>query len=238
MGAAPDLGDHDLSSTRMCSDGYRALLAIAPSLAIPAVAGIVVSFVRESSNQVILAVILSLIGWNVFVVVYVVLTARTFSGADSALFRTLMTTRSAVRSAGWRWLNQREGGPTYAIEATVIAFVVVLLLPHLHWISINGWVLIPLSLSILLSCWALSVVSYALYYAQSDLATPSLEFPGNRTGAYADYVYFSIAVSTTFGATDVSITTPAMRRKVNFHTILTFIYNSVIVALLASLLIG
>jgi uncharacterized membrane protein len=28
-----------------------------------------------------------------------------------------------------------------------------------------------------------------------------------------------------------------MRRMVNFHTILTFIYNSVIVALLASLLI-
>ena len=66
---------------------------------------------------------------------------------------------------------------------------------------------------------------------------PSLEFPGSRTGAYADYVYFSIAVSTTFGATDVSIKTPAMRRVVNFHIILTFIYNSVIVALLASLLI-
>ena len=50
-------------------------------------------------------------------------------------------------------------------------------------------------------------------------------------------MYFSIAVSTTFGATDVSIKTPAMRRVVNVHTILTFIYNSVIVALLASLLI-
>ena len=98
MGAAPDVGDHDFSSTRMCSDGYRALLAIVPSLVIPAVAGIVVSFVRQSSNQVILAVILSLIGWNVFVVVYVLLTVRTFSGADSALFRMLMATRSAVRS--------------------------------------------------------------------------------------------------------------------------------------------
>jgi uncharacterized membrane protein len=184
-----------------------------------------------------LAVILVLFGWNVFVVTYVVLTNRTFSEADAALFRMRMFARSAARSAGWRWLNQREGGPTYAIEATVIAFTVVLLLPHLHWISINGWILVPLSLSILLSCWALSVVSYALYYAQRDLAAPGLEFPGTRTGAYADYVYFSIAVATTFGATDVNITEPAMRRVVNFHTILTFIYNSVIVALLAALLI-
>ena len=89
---------------------------------------------------------------------------------------------AAVRYAGWRWLIKREGGPTYAIEATVIAFVVVLLLPHLHWISINRWVLIPLSLSILLSCWALSVVSYALYYAESDLATPAWNFPGAGPG--------------------------------------------------------
>jgi uncharacterized membrane protein len=44
-------------------------------------------------------------------------------------------------------------------------------------------------------------------------------------------------VATTFGATDVNITRPRMRRVVNLHTILTFVYNSVIVALLVSLLI-
>jgi uncharacterized membrane protein len=212
-----------VSRPRLCSDGYRALLAVVPSLLIAVVAGIIISLVRQSSNMVVLAVILALFGWNVFVVTYVVFTNRTFHGVDAAQFKMRMAARSVVRSAGWRWLNQREGGPTYAIEATVIAFAVVLLLPHLHWISINDWVLVPLSLSILLSCWALSVVSYALYYAQSDLATSGLEFPGSRTGAYADYVYFSIAVATTFGATDVNITTPAMRRVVNFNTILTFI---------------
>jgi uncharacterized membrane protein len=98
-------------------------------------------------------------------------------------------------------------------------------------------VLVPLTLSILLCCWALSIVAYTLHYAQKDIEEPSLDFPGDRTGAFDDYLYFSIAVSTTFGATDVNITRPAMRRVVNLHTILTFLYNSVIVALLASLLI-
>lgn len=46
-----------------------------------------------------------------------------------------------------------------------------------------------------------------------------------------------MAVTTTFGATDVSITTPRMRRVVNVHTLLTFADNTVIVALLASFLI-
>jgi uncharacterized membrane protein len=35
----------------------------------------------------------------------------------------------------------------------------------------------------------------------------------------------------------VNITSPRMRKVVNLHTILTFVYNSVIVALLAALLI-
>ncbi|MEJ2860475.1 hypothetical protein [Actinomycetospora flava] len=42
-----------------------------------------------------------------------------------------------------------------------------------------------------------------------DLDEPGLQFPGRRTGA--DYRYFALAVATTFGATDVSITTPADR---------------------------
>jgi uncharacterized membrane protein len=117
----------------------------------------------------------------------------------------------------------------------LVAFVVVLVLPRIRAISIDDLLLVPLSLSILLSTWALSIVSYALHYAEHDLEEPGLEFPGERTNAFADYRYFSIAVATTFGATDVNIITPRMRRVVNVHTILTFIYNSVIVALLAGL---
>lgn len=80
------------------------------------------------------------------------------------------------------------------------------------------------------------MVSYALHYAQHDADAPGLEFPGTRTNTFADYRYFAVAVATTFGATDVNITTPRMRRIVNAHTLLTFVYNSVIVALLASFL--
>ena len=38
----------------------------------------------------------------------------------------------------------------------------------------------------------------------------------------------SIAVATTFGATDVNIKTPEMRRVVNLNVIVAFVYNSVI----------
>ena len=70
-----------------------------------------------------------------------------------------------------------------------------------------------------------------------SFAEPGLQFPGRRTNVFADYVYFSLGVATTFGATDVSATTPEMRHGMNLHVVLTFAYNSVIVALLAAIII-
>ena len=65
----------------------------------------------------------------------------------------------------------------------MVAFAVVLVLPHVSAINIDDWVLVPASISILLSCWTLSLVSYALHYAQNDFAEAGLDFPGTRSNA-------------------------------------------------------
>jgi uncharacterized membrane protein len=223
----------------LCSDGRRALVALAPSIGLPVLAGLalrVISFPGAGSPAAY--VILCLLGWNLFAVIYVVITLRTFRRVDAEEFHRRMTARGRRSAWGiWR-LSSRADGPTFAVEGTVVAFTVVLVLPHVHSIRINDLLLVPVTLSVLLSSWALSIVSYALHYAQYDLEQPGLQFPGERTNAFEDYMYFALGVATTFGATDASIVTPRMRRVVNLHTLLTFIYNSVIVALLASLLLS
>lgn len=234
----PAVHDDGVDPSRMCSDGHRALISFGCALVVPLVAGIVVSLVDPDSRGTRAAIVLLvLLGWNIFAVLYALLSVRTFSGDDAARFRRQMRARTERRTRLWRRLNPHGDGPTYAIQATIVAFAVVLVLPHVNAVEINLWLLVPVSLTILLSCWALSIVSYALHYAEKDLESPGLEFPGERTHAFADYLYFSIAVATTFGATDVTISTPRMRRVVNLHTVVTFVYNSVIVALLASLIL-
>jgi uncharacterized membrane protein len=219
-------------------DGRRALVALAPSIALPVLTGLLLWAVAFPGGTSPAAhVILCLLGWNLFAVLYVVLTLRRFRGVDAAEFRRRMAARGTRSRGIWR-LSSRADGPAFAVEATVVAFAVVLVLPHIPFIKINELLLVPVTLSILLSSWALSIVSYALHYAQYDLEEPGLDFPGVRTNAFDDYWYFALGVATTFGATDASITTPRMRRVVNLHTLLTFIYNSVIVALLASLLLS
>jgi uncharacterized membrane protein len=227
----------DRTGMRSCSDSWRAMWATVVAVAVPVALGFVlphdIEVLRGGSGQFVLV----LIGWNVFCIVYVIRTLRAFRGVDAREFRARMAARSRMVNAFWRRISPYGDGPNFAIEATLVSFFVVLVVPHIEPVQINQWVLVPLTLSILLCCWALSIVAYTLHYAQKDIEEPSLDFPGDRTGAFDDYLYFSIAVSTTFGATDVNITRPAMRRVVNLHTILTFLYNSVIVALLASLLI-
>jgi uncharacterized membrane protein len=241
--AAPDsVGDGKqpvaAAKRALCADSRRALIALVAAIAVPTLVAFVLAVTPPTGiGGVAAMVVLWLLGWNVFVVAYVVLTHRTFGRVDAAEFRARMETRGRTQPWVWRLLTPNGDGPTYALESALVAFVVVLVLPHINAISINDWVLVPVSISILLSCWTLSLVSYALHYAQNDFAEPGFDFPGTRTNAFTDYVYFSIAVATTFGATDVNVTTPRMRKVVNLHVILTFIYNSVIVALLAALLI-
>ncbi len=222
---------------RTCADSFRAFLATCAAFVVPTVLGFLLPHDIDGIEGHGRWVLLVLIGWNVFCVVYVIHTQRTFARVDRREFAARMAARSVLVNRFWARVSPHGDGPNFAIEATAVSFFVVLVVPHIDAIRIDEWVLVPLTVSILLCCWALSIVSYTLHYAQKDIDDPSLDFPGDRTGAYGDYLYFSIAVSTTFGATDVDITKPYMRKVVNLHTVLTFLYNSVIVALLASLLI-
>lgn len=223
---------------RLHSDGTRSAAAIAAATGLTLVLAVALMLTGPPGDDWTAAiVVLGLLHWTLFTILYVAMTERIFNHIDADEFTRRMAARTALRSRHWRRLHTKAG-PTIAVCASIVAFTVVLVLPHVEGVEVDDWVLVPLSVSILFSCWGVSLLSYALHYAEYDLAVPSLDFPGRRTNAFADYLYFSLAVATTFGATDVAITTPEMRRAVNLHTVLTFVYNSVIVALFVAILIG
>ena len=153
----------------LCSDGRRAAIATAVAVVVPLAVGLATT---PDGAGVATGVVLALVGWNLFVVIYVVLTLGTFDSRDPEEFARRMRSRRDLRPRAMRRLTPGGDGPTFAIEAAAVAFAVAV----------------------------------------------------------------AVDVATTFGATDVNITTPRMRRIVNAHTLLTFVYNSVIVALLASFL--
>jgi uncharacterized membrane protein len=99
---------------------------------------------------------------------------------------------------------------------------------------------IGLSISTIFLSWLLIHTVFALYYAHefhseggkpSDAHGGGLKFPDDRTPDYTDFLYFSFVVGTTAQTSDVDVCSHAMRRVVMLHGILSFFFNTAVIAL-------
>jgi uncharacterized membrane protein len=93
------------------------------------------------------------------------------------------------------------------------------------------------------TAWALTHTAYTLryahlYYRDDGDGEGGLLFPGEGKPAYLDFAYFAFTLGICFQTSDVSITSRQIRRAVLAHAILSFAYNTTIVATAVSLVIG
>ena len=93
-----------------------------------------------------------------------------------------------------------------------------------------------------LSAWGILHSSYALHYAylyyRSEKSPGGLEFPGEQSPKQRDFAYFSFTVGTSFAVSDVNVTDDAMRQAVLGHQILSFFYNTSILATVVTMATG
>ena len=89
--------------------------------------------------------------------------------------------------------------------------------------------------------WAAVHTTFALHYAHDYYrgAKPGgLQFPGGdkRDPAdYWDFVYFSFVIGMTAQVSDVGITDKTIRRTVTVHGIVSFVFNTALVALMVNI---
>ncbi len=99
--------------------------------------------------------------------------------------------------------------------------------------------------SVVISWWLTHTV-FTLRYAQLFYSDKDgkegydggLEFPKEPNPDYLDFVYFSFVVGMTFQVSDVEISSRAIRRLAWAHGILSFAFNTVIVALSINIISG
>lgn len=100
---------------------------------------------------------------------------------------------------------------------------------------------IALSVTSVVGSWLLVHTIFTLRYAhyyylreqthlQEDHAG-GLDFPGEKLPEYWDFAYFSFVLGMTFQVSDVQITSRLMRRLALLHGLLSFAFNTIIVAL-------
>ena len=65
-----------------------------------------------------------------------------------------------------------------------------------------------------------------------------LEFPRCAAPTATDFLYFSFTLGTSFAVSDVNVTAQTMRWHVMVHSVLSFFYNAIVLAVAIGLLTG
>ncbi len=98
-----------------------------------------------------------------------------------------------------------------------------------------------ISLSAVLLSWVLTHTVYTLRYAHlyyRRIHAGGLEFPGGKPPRDLDFAYFSFTLGMCFQTSDVAVSSSRIRRTVLIHALLSFVYNTTILALALNIAFG
>ncbi|MBN8984800.1 MAG: DUF1345 domain-containing protein [Rhizobiales bacterium] len=172
----------------------------------------------------------SLIGWDTFIASYLLLTYG-------------MILREGVRHVR-RYAIMQDDGRFLILLVTALgafarlpAIVSELTAPH------RGTFELALVISTITLTWAAVHTTFALHYAHEyyrntkpgGLAFPSSD-PDSPAPDYWDFVYFSFVIGMTAQVSDVGITDKIIRRTATVHGIISFVFNTALLALMINII--
>jgi uncharacterized membrane protein len=169
-----------------------------------------------------------LIGWDLFATLYLVLVAVLMLSSEHHHIR-----RKAIM--------QDDGRFVILLVTALGAFAsVAAIVSELGAAKGSAIALALATLTVTLS-WALVHTTFALHYAHDYYRSRNpggLQFPsgdGKEPADYWDFVYFSFVIGMTAQVSDVGITDKVIRRTATVHGIISFIYNTALVALMVNI---
>jgi uncharacterized membrane protein len=194
---------------------------------------------RESARQLLAlpgAVVGSLIpgetllrtlaAWDLYAAIYLALTWLAVRRSDAATLRAV-SARPDRRALLTGWLVTSPAQFSQAAAAVALV-ATVLAMPQARELGVDeGWVLAVCLVAVVAS-WLVLQTGFLLTYVATHDEHGGLDFPGGTSPGLVDFVYFTVAVGTTFGTTDVSVTATAMRRQVLAHGVLAFVFNTLV----------
>jgi uncharacterized membrane protein len=168
-----------------------------------------------------------LIAWDCGIALYLVLVCIMMARSDHGAMQ--------------RRADQEDAGAATILALTVVAAIasIVAIAAELHGLHEAGGARpagrLALAGTTILVSWLFVHTMFALHYAHDYYAgvddRGGLKFPGERRPDYWDFLYFAFNLGAAAQTSDVAVEAARMRRFVLAHTILSFLFNTTILAL-------
>ena len=176
----------------------------------------------------------ALLGWDVGVALYLILTLFMMWRADVAHIRR----RASEEDEGAAFILLLSIIATFASLAAVVFVLGGAKLGAQGSASLN----VVLAFTTILLSWAFVHTIFSFHYAheyygeRGDGMTGGLKFPGDHAPDYRDFLYFSLVIGMTSQVSDVAISSKIIRRVASVHGVLSFFFNLVVLALTVSMI--
>lgn len=202
-------------------------IAIArPRLLLAVVTGVLVAALIPST---VAGVTRTLIGWNIAIWLYLALLAHVI--------------RNATHDVIARHASEQDEGRRVILSGSVLAAsasvgsIVALLATSRNVVGLEQAWHLALAFTTIVSAWIFVHVCFAMHYAHiyydAAQARKGLVFPGANDSLpdYEDFLYFALTIGMTSQTSDVTVTTKPMRRLVLLHSVMSFFFNTAVLAL-------
>jgi uncharacterized membrane protein len=222
--ASKEVDDHHLVRFRKMSKPIRVVYA-RPRTFISILIGVIAFFLLPGSLRLVTRL---LIGWDTFIALYLVLVYIMMFRCGLARIR-----RNAVLQDDGRFL--------ILLVTALGAFASIAAILFELGGSHRGALDLTLATSTIALSWAAVHTAFALHYAHDyyrGTKPGGLQFPSGDQHEHADYwdfVYFSFVIGMTAQVSDVGITDKTIRRTATVHGIISFVFNTALVALMVNI---
>ena len=178
-----------------------------------------------------------MISWDIFSLALIIMSSVTFFTMKPRQIRLLVKNQDATRPVVFM----------IVLISTVssLAGIFLLLLNKQQWL-LNKYIETLIYISGVNFSWLLLHIIFTfryahLYYSNNQSGdvkcAPALEIHNESNPDYLDFAYFSFVIGMTFQVSDISIVSRQIRRLALLHGLLSFLFNTVIVALSINVII-
>ena len=179
-----------------------------------------------------------MIGWDTFSLCMIVMSWITFFITNSKQIREQSKVQDPKRSIIFIII-------LISTFASILA-VILLIVAKKEGNSGASWRL-PIAVLGMLLSWFLIHTVFSLRYAhiyygdhktKPNTHAGGLEFPGDEMPEYLDFAYYSFVLGMTFQVSDVQITSKRFRNLALLHGLISFSFNTIMIALTINLIAG